>query len=72
MNIKDPDMYELIGSIKDLYIYNNKFDVIFAMYAIYLYSRRQNIKLCLNDLKKWRESHNRNNLTEEILECIMV
>ena len=50
--------------------YDNKFDAIFAMDDIYLYSRRQNIKLCLKDLEKWREKHNKNNTTEEILECV--
>ena len=100
IDTKDSDMYELIGSIRDvfssLYIstpivspnlvkelwilltkvfiysdtYDNKFDAIFAMDNIYLYSRRQNIKLCLKDLEKWREKHNKNNTTEEILECV--
>ena len=41
-------------------IYDNQFDAIFAMDDIYLYSRRQNIKLCLKDLEKWREKHNKN------------
>lgn len=50
--------------------YDNKFDAIFAMDNIYLYSRRQNIKLCLKDLEKWREKHNKNNTTEEILEFV--
>ncbi len=93
-------MYELIGSIRDVFsssyistpivspnlvnelwilltklfihsdIYDNKFFAIFAMDDIYLYSRRQNIKLCLKDLEKWREKHNKNNTTEEILECV--
>ena len=100
IDTKDSDMYELIGSIRDVFsspyistpivspnlvnelwilltkifihsdIYDNKFFAIFAMDDIYLYSRRQNIKLCLKDLEKWREKHNKNNTTEEILECV--
>lgn len=100
IDTKDSDMYELIGSIRDVFsspyistpivssnlvkelwilltkvfiysdTYDNKFDAIFAMDDIYLYSRRQNIKLCLKDLEKWREKHNKNNTTEEILECV--
>lgn len=89
IDTKDSDMYELIGSIRDVFsspyistpivssnlvkelwilltkvfiysdTYDNKFDAIFAMDNIYLYSRRQNIKLCLKDLEKWREKHNK-------------
>lgn len=100
IDTKDSDMYELIGSIRDVFsspyistpivssnlvkelwilltkvfiysdTYDNKFDAIFAMDNIYLYSRRQNIKLCLKDLEKWREKHNKNNTTEEILEFV--
>lgn len=94
------DLYELIGSVRDLFsspyiskpivnsdlvkelwnvltkifiydnAYDNKFDAILAMSDIYLYSRRQNINLCLNELKEWRGKHNENDTTHEILECI--
>lgn len=65
---------ELWNVLTKIFIYNNaydnKFDAILAMSDIYLYSRHQNINLCLNELKEWRGKHNENDTTHEILECI--
>ncbi|AOR58556.1 hypothetical protein [Pectobacterium parmentieri] len=97
---EEPNMYELIGSIRDLFSssynnkliantevieelwstlfnvfcesisYENKFDAIFSMSDIYIYSKRKNINLNLDLLKEWRGKNNLSTSTEEILECV--
>lgn len=73
--IVNPDLVKgLWNVLTKIFIYNdiydNKFDAIFAMSDIYLYSRHQNINLCMNELKEWRRKHNENDTTQEILECV--
>ncbi|ACX88192.1 hypothetical protein Pecwa_2429 [Pectobacterium parmentieri WPP163] len=97
---KEPNMYELIGSVRDLFSssynnnliantevieelwstlfnvfcesisYENKFDAIFSMSGVYIYSKRKNINLNLDLLKEWRGKNNLSTSTEEILECV--
>ncbi|HEK0624743.1 hypothetical protein [Proteus mirabilis] len=94
------DMYELIGSVHDLFssvytnklvanknvieelwdvllsvflksnFYENRYDAIFAMSDIHLYAKKLKINLELDAIRKWRNSGNTSNSTEEILECV--
>lgn len=51
-------------------VYGNKFDSILTMSYIYIYAKRQNIYLCLDELKKWRIEQVGKNISPELLECI--
>lgn len=50
--------------------YENQFDAIDAMYDIFVYAEKNDVNLNLEPLREWRNIHDENNISLEILECV--
>lgn len=50
--------------------YETQFDAIDAMYDIFVYAGKNDVELNLESLKNWRNIHDVNNTSLEILECV--
>lgn len=50
--------------------YDNKTSALFAMSDILIYAKKHQIALELEQLKEWRETHDLDSSSEELIECI--